>query len=91
MSDNQIVNPVVATATSQPEVKAVRKNKCHLPDCNDRVVKIIGDCKFCQQKFCGRHRTVEAHHCQNIEACRQAHFDKNEKKLISEKTTLAKV
>ena len=81
------------TATEQQStpVRTKSSNKCCFGDCQDRVVKIIGDCKFCKSKFCGRHRTVEAHMCPNIEQCRQAHFDKNEKKLMGEKTMAPKV
>lgn len=81
------------TTTPTPSIATPKKpsNKCHFPDCNDRVVKIVGDCKFCGGKFCSRHRVVEAHACPNIESCRKAHFDKNEKKLMNEKTEGRKV
>ena len=72
----------------------MNKSKCAYPGekpCTDRVVKIVGDCKFCEKKFCGRHRTVEAHMCPNIEKCRQAHFQKNSDKLTNEKTSANKL
>lgn len=68
-----------------------KKTRCSFNSCQGRVVKIIGDCKFCSGKFCARHRTVEAHSCANIDKCKQAHYQKNEKRLMGEKTNSSKL
>ena len=67
-----------------------KKSTCAMDGCTDRPVKIIGDCKFCQRKFCSRHRQVELHHCPNMQACRDQHFQNNQKKLSQEKTVSQK-
>src|SRR6184192_3788719 len=36
-----------------------KKGKCAFGDCNQKPVLIVGDCKFCTQKFCGGHRLPE--------------------------------
>src|ERR1700709_1694946 len=33
----------------------MKKSKCAFGDCTGKPVLIIGDCKFCTQKFCGSH------------------------------------
>jgi ubiquitin C len=68
------------TVTSKP-----KKSKCAFGSCPDKVVKIIGDCRYCQHKFCGKHRLPEAHACNELQSCRQASFDKNAGKLMKEK------
>jgi predicted nucleic acid binding AN1-type Zn finger protein len=73
--------------------QSIRKDECAYPGetCKERVVKIIGDCKYCKKKFCSKHRMVESHNCENLESCRQQHFQKNSQKLSSEKTTARKM
>ena len=48
------------------------KEKCAHPsvDCCQRVVAVVGDCKWCQQKFCMQHRLPEGHGCTGLESCR---------------------
>ncbi len=62
-----------------------------IADCNQHAAMLIGDCKYCKLKYCGKHRLPDAHSCSGMESCRQAHFDKNKDKLISEKCVAAKV
>jgi predicted nucleic acid binding AN1-type Zn finger protein len=59
--------------------------------CTDRVVKIIGDCRYCEQKFCGKHRLPEAHMCQNLKTCREQASMRNADKLLGERTIASKV
>jgi ubiquitin C len=66
-------------------------NMCQFSDCKDRIVKIIGDCRYCKGKFCGRHRLAEVHVCPELETCRQASFNKLSNKLNAEKTVAPKV
>ncbi|KAI3631336.1 hypothetical protein MIR68_010826 [Amoeboaphelidium protococcarum] len=67
------------------------KKLCAFADCQSKPAKIVGDCKFCSASFCSRHRTVEAHACANIDQCKAAHFQRNEAKLLKEKTAGVKV
>jgi ubiquitin C len=66
-------------------------SKCATKDCNQRPALVVGDCKFCNQKYCGTHRLPESHYCSNLQSCRDQHFAKNKAKLESEKCVSAKV
>jgi ubiquitin C len=68
-----------------------RTGRCHFGDCTDRVVKIVGDCRYCQKRFCGRHRLPEVHACANLTTCQQASFERNAGKLLQEKCVASKV
>ncbi|KAI8799422.1 hypothetical protein BJ742DRAFT_664237, partial [Cladochytrium replicatum] len=61
------------------------------PGCNDKIVKVVGHCRYCELDFCSAHRLPEAHVCQNMQSCRQASFDKNAGKLLGEKCVASKV
>jgi len=71
--------------------KAKKAGRCAFEGCNARVVKIIGDCRYCQQKFCGSHRLPETHVCPNLATCKQASFERNSNKLLNEKCVKVKV
>jgi ubiquitin C len=66
-------------------------SKCAFKDCTAKPVLIIGDCKYCNSKFCGTHRLPETHECSNMQSCRDVHFNKNKAKLEGEKCVAAKV
>ncbi|ORZ22483.1 polyubiquitin 5 [Absidia repens] len=68
-----------------------KKKRCSFGSCSDKPVKIIGDCRYCQSKFCSRHRLPEAHVCVNLTSCRQAAHEKNSIKLLSERCVASKV
>ncbi|RKP22688.1 ubiquitin-related domain-containing protein [Syncephalis pseudoplumigaleata] len=78
------------TATARASPAKRRSGRCHFGDCTDRVVKIVGDCRYCQKRFCGRHRLPEAHACSNLTTCQQASFERNAGKLLQEKCLLRK-
>jgi predicted nucleic acid binding AN1-type Zn finger protein len=64
------------------------KTKCDYEDettgkCTAQCAMIIGDCKFCQRRFCGKHRLPESHVCPNIGACQNEQFERNKKALLS--------
>ncbi|CAG8769712.1 34120_t:CDS:2 [Gigaspora margarita] len=69
----------------------VNKCKCKFGDCNDKAVKIVGHCRYCEMDFCSRHRLPEAHACINLTSCKQASFEKNAAKLRSEQCVASKV
>jgi len=68
-----------------------KKPKCTVGGCTDRVVKIIGDCRYCHAKFCAKHRLPEAHACPELQSCKQQSLEKLSSRLSSEKTVGAKV
>lgn len=88
---SEAVAETIVSAPVPPPVPVKKNNVCHHDGCSDRIVKIIGDCRYCERKHCGRHRLPEMHACPNLQACREAHFKKNENKLLGEKTVAGKV
>jgi len=66
-------------------------SKCAFKDCNQRPALIIGDCKYCNLKYCGTHRLTESHQCSNMQNCREQSFARNKAKLEGEKCVAAKV
>ena len=45
------------------------KTMCVIQDCNQQAAMIIGDCKYCKLKYCGKHRLPEAHSCSGMQVC----------------------
>ncbi|KAL1926549.1 hypothetical protein VTP01DRAFT_5670 [Rhizomucor pusillus] len=80
-----------AAAASSSSTAAGKKKRCAFGDCTDKVVKIIGDCRYCQSKFCSRHRLPEDHACVNLLSCKQAAHERNSTKLLSERCVASKV
>ncbi len=52
--------------------------------CIAQCAMIIGDCKYCRKKYCGKHRLPESHRCANMTACKEESFDRNKKKVLDE-------
>jgi predicted nucleic acid binding AN1-type Zn finger protein len=73
------------------EVPQKKSNKCKLQGCKDRPVKIIGDCRYCNEKYCGKHRLPEAHLCANMSTCREESASKLASKVLGEKCIGTKV
>lgn len=64
--------------------------KCEYTDCKKSTV-IIGDCKYCNKKYCMTHRMVETHSCSNIKDCHHQARQKFAKQLIDNKCIAVKV
>ncbi|KAI8082745.1 ubiquitin family-domain-containing protein [Halteromyces radiatus] len=79
-----------SSSSSTPKTITTRK-RCAFGSCSDKPVKIIGDCRYCESKFCARHRLPEAHACVNLTSCRQAAHERNSMKLLSERCVASKV
>ncbi|CDH56731.1 polyubiquitin [Lichtheimia corymbifera JMRC:FSU:9682] len=79
-----------STTTSHHPV-AARKKRCAFGTCTDKVIKIVGHCRYCQSQFCSRHRLPEAHACENLVSCRQMAHERNSNKLLSERCVASKV
>lgn len=81
-----------STASSTPRsstpAKKPRKPRCTKDGCNALAQPIVGDCGFCQKRFCGKHRMLESHNCEGLEDARQADKDRNAAKLEGERTVM---
>ncbi|KAL1924936.1 uncharacterized protein VTP21DRAFT_4590 [Calcarisporiella thermophila] len=65
--------------------------RCAFEGCSSRAMKLVGDCRYCEHSFCGKHRIPEMHSCANLTSCRQDAHARNSSKLISEKCVASKV
>jgi ubiquitin C len=81
--------PSSSTSATTPARRKL--TRCAFGTCSDKVVKIVGDCRYCQAKFCGRHRLPEAHACVNLTNCKQVAHERNSIKLLSERCVASKV
>lgn len=86
---------VVSTATSEkptptstppPSRTVPRKPRCTFKTCKALAQPIVGDCGFCGQKFCGKHRMLESHDCKGLDDARDLERQRNRDKLESERT-----
>ena len=69
----------------------LKKGRCFVDGCNKRVVKIIGDCKYCSNKFCEKHRLPELHLCSKMNDVRNKSKNILENKLMNEKCVSSKI
>ncbi|KAK7749564.1 hypothetical protein SLS53_000140 [Cytospora paraplurivora] len=69
---------------------APKKIRCSFKDCRDQAQRIAGDCSFCGEHFCGKHRLLEDHKCSGLEDCKQESHERNAARLESEKTQVIK-
>lgn len=68
-----------------------KKKRCFHDGCNKKVSKIIGDCNYCNYKFCSEHRLPELHFCKNMYEVKNKSKKILEDKLIKEKCVGEKV
>ncbi|KAI8977945.1 hypothetical protein BDB01DRAFT_801298 [Pilobolus umbonatus] len=73
------------------QIEKLKRRRCALKHCTDKVVNIIGDCRYCKSSFCSRHRLPESHTCINLLSCKQAAHERNSIKLLSERCVASKV
>lgn len=96
VSDNKTAGTATATSTSStPRTgtpsggpKKPKKPRCSKDGCNGLAPPIVGDCGFCQKRFCGKHRMLESHNCEGLEDARQADKERNAAKLEGERTVM---
>ena len=72
-------------------IKKKTKHHCAMSCCNNKVVKVLGDCRWCNLSFCSEHRLPETHCCPNYEDCKKNSFDKNAKLVGEMKCVSSKV
>jgi ubiquitin C len=57
---------------------------CAANGCGKRPAPIIGDCVYCNSKFCAQHRLPETHECSKLKECRQTAKTENAERLNSQ-------
>lgn len=65
--------------------------RCFMEGCNQKTVLIIGNCKYCKNKFCGQHRLPESHECVHMLNCKQRSFEINKASVLQNAVGTKKV
>jgi predicted nucleic acid binding AN1-type Zn finger protein len=60
------------------------KSKCCAEGCTQKPAMIIGDCAYCESRFCAQHRLPETHECVKMKQCRQIAKTENTQRLNSQ-------
>ncbi|KAJ9634692.1 uncharacterized protein PV06_07105 [Exophiala oligosperma] len=76
------------SGTATPTKKKSNRPRCSKDGCKAPAQPIVGDCGFCQKRFCGKHRMLESHNCEGLEDARRADKDRNAAKLEGERTVM---
>ena len=76
------------SGTATPTKRKSNKPRCSKEACKAPAQPIVGDCGFCQKRFCGKHRMLESHNCEGLEDARRADKDRNAAKLEGERTVM---
>ncbi|ODQ81138.1 hypothetical protein BABINDRAFT_160539 [Babjeviella inositovora NRRL Y-12698] len=87
-------SPTAAAASvTKPGIKrkTFSKKTCHFLQCHQPQAKFIGDCTYCNHKYCSKHRLVEDHSCSELRHCQEEYRAKNANKLMNEQTFASKV
>ena len=93
-SEKKTENTCLSPNSSQLEKKEIvsavvnvsaKKQRCAFENCNKKIAKIIGDCKYCSSKFCSQHRLPEIHLCNNMKEVKNTSKKILEDKLTNEK------
>jgi hypothetical protein len=79
--------PVPSSGASTPKKKSNRP-RCSKDGCKTAAQPIVGDCGFCQKRFCGKHRMLESHNCEGLADARKADKERNAAKLEGERTVM---
>ena len=89
-SDSHQASSATTSGTSTPTSTKRKSNKprCTKEGCKAPAQPIVGDCGFCQKRFCGKHRMLESHNCSGLEDARRADKDRNTAKLEHERTAI---
>lgn len=80
--------PTPSSGTATPTKKKSNRPRCSKEGCKAPAQPIVGDCGFCQKRFCGKHRMLESHNCEGLEDARKADKDRNAAKLEGERTVM---
>ena len=45
--------------------------RCFYEKCYQKVVLVVGTCRYCENSYCLKHRLPEEHKCKNINECKE--------------------
>lgn len=93
-SGDQIIQKKASSSSKSGRSKSRSKSKskkCSFGTCTYSPLRMVGDCQFCQGKFCSKHRLLESHNCKGLKTCKDKCYERNALKLQSEQTVASKV
>lgn len=67
------------------------KRKCTFGTCTAMRAPIVGECAFCDVKFCAKHRLLEDHRCAGLSNCKKESHDRNKALLESQQCVASRV
>lgn len=80
-----------SSKSSKSKSSKSKSKKCHFDHCTSNQLRMVGDCQFCQGKFCSKHRLLENHNCSGLKVCKDKSYERNALKLQSEQIVTSKV
>lgn len=92
--DDLLLQQQKKTKKSKSKSKSRSKSKskkCSFLNCTSAPLRMVGECQFCQGKFCSKHRLLESHNCKGLKICKDKCYERNAIKLQSEQTVASKV
>lgn len=78
----KIMDATVTVLKSTPTARS--KSKCGNDGCGHKPAPIVGDCAYCESRFCAQHRLPEMHECPKMKQCRQIAKTENTQRLNSQ-------
>ncbi|RVX70915.1 hypothetical protein B0A52_06072 [Exophiala mesophila] len=87
-SSTEMTSKPSTPAPATPTKKKSNKPRCSKQACKAPAQPIVGDCGFCQKRFCGKHRMLESHNCEGLEEARRMDKERNAAKLEGERTVM---
>lgn len=85
-SEGSVPTSAATSGTSTPTKRKSNKPRCTKEGCKAAAQPIVGDCGFCEKRFCAKHRMLESHNCAGLQDARQADKDRNTARLEHERT-----
>lgn len=84
-------NEIIIKKSKSKSRSKSKSKKCSFLNCTSTPLRMVGDCQFCQGKFCSKHRLLESHNCSGLKVCKDKSYERNALKLQSEQTVASKV
>lgn len=82
------LNDDAAQAKTPSTPKKSRIPRCAFKDCKQKPQPIVGDCGFCNLRFCSKHRMLESHACAGLDDCKKESKQRNTERLEGERTSM---
>lgn len=79
------------TCKPVPKKKTKKRKAVKCLCCSSPVSLVVGECSWCNKKFCSHHRLPESHFCTELQRCKDSAFNINKTLVETTKTASSKV